>query len=512
MMKMKSLKIVAFLLAIYISVACGVCYVGASTLTPNEDGVYEIATYEQLCIFADLVNGTGVYSLNGAVSNANAVLTNTIISNEGLLDENGDLTEGEFAQWKPMANYSGTFDGNGYGIVGLYIEAMEKNQGLFSNIEIGGKVKNLEVARSYICGEDRVGIISAVSYGDIENCSVSGSAAAICCIDGVGGVVGISYGNVYNCSNAAMVFAVSDASKGYCGGIAGVCEGEIVSCANYGQIVITDACAGGICGVGNNIIDSYNVGSVTGVTFAGGIAGEIYGKIENCYHYGELFVNVDTAKSGYYGMIAGFCYTTSDIEESFVNNYYSGSGIFGLGGYSTDGQVAVTDKDITENHYAADSEFANGHVAYMLGDGYGMLLGSDKYPLRADEYNKIYQIGMQIVPEYGTLYGMIDGYANSAVYVVADERYGFVGWFADDICVTATPWISTETLVKTNASAAIYQKGDLNGNGVFDSKDVIKCKKTAADAFGIWYSVADVDCNGLVDENDVKLIADMLNI
>ena len=69
-------------------------------------------------------------SSNGRDSAGNLVLrfNATITVNENVLDANGEANTGDFVQWTPIGNdsfegkvYSGTFDGQGHTISGLYV-------------------------------------------------------------------------------------------------------------------------------------------------------------------------------------------------------------------------------------------------------------------------------------------------------------------------------------------------------------------------------------------------------
>ena len=89
---------------------------------------YQIGTREELYWFARLVNG----KLENEKKNtsANAILTDDIIVNTGVLDANKNLVSGkDFIPWTPIGKsvsdadaYTGTFDGKGYTISGLYID------------------------------------------------------------------------------------------------------------------------------------------------------------------------------------------------------------------------------------------------------------------------------------------------------------------------------------------------------------------------------------------------------
>ena len=116
---------------------------------------YQIGTREELYWFARLVNG----KLENEKKNtsANAILTADIIVNEGILDANKDLVSGKgFIPWTPIGTsdddaYTGTFDGKGYTISGLYFDHPDADYyvGLFGCIGANGKISNVGVSDSY---------------------------------------------------------------------------------------------------------------------------------------------------------------------------------------------------------------------------------------------------------------------------------------------------------------------------------------------------------------------------
>lgn len=114
--------------------------------------------------------------------------------------------DGEPTLWTPIGTYvsrkdskpfSGTFDGNGHAITGLYINNAAQYQGLFGNISTGGVVKNLAVAGRVIAtGQNNVGgIVARLSGGTVQNCGFYGAVTAG--TSNAGGVVG--QGSATNC-------------------------------------------------------------------------------------------------------------------------------------------------------------------------------------------------------------------------------------------------------------------------------------------------------------------------
>lgn len=94
--------------------------------------------------------------------------------------------------------FTGTFDGNGYAIVGMAGGAEANDYGLFREIGVGGIVKNLEIQireGRNLCA-NRMGAIASVNKGTISNIVVSGE---IWCTDvGVGGIVWDNHGVIEN--------------------------------------------------------------------------------------------------------------------------------------------------------------------------------------------------------------------------------------------------------------------------------------------------------------------------
>ena len=227
----------------------------------TQEAPYQIGSAADLQAFADKVN-------NNSETTACAVLMGDIVLNTGLdqtkfaVDNNGTLTYGgsqdiSFDQWTPIGNgsnpYTGTFDGAGHEISGMYINSSEKYVGLFGCIGSGGTVKNLTLADSTINSSNS----SADSSSEITAY--------------VGGICGYNAGgSITNCSNS----------------------GNVSSSANNVSSLIS--CVGGICGYndGGSITNCSNSGAVSGtgtVDFIGGVeVGGICGRnavgsITNCY-------------------------------------------------------------------------------------------------------------------------------------------------------------------------------------------------------------------------------------
>ena len=167
---------------------------GYEEATFNEEGYYyEIANAGQLYWFAEYVN-----NVDGSVA---AVLVADIAVPETAPD------------WTPIGSlshiYSGSFNGQGHSISGLYVNQPEWDYvGLFGYVGYNPEVKNLTITDSTFIGNHYVGALAG--YGEVtasniavgENVTVRGNAYA-------GTMVGYNAGYFSNC------FAYSDSFVGY---------------------------------------------------------------------------------------------------------------------------------------------------------------------------------------------------------------------------------------------------------------------------------------------------------
>ena len=191
----------------------------------------------------------------GEDASANAILTDNITVNEGVLDavNKGQVSESDFIEWKPIgtydsydAVYTGTFDGKGYTISGLYFNHPDASYvGLFGHIGANGKISNVGVSDSYfqfrmkgggVCGKnDKDGVL--------QNCSNSSTVIGKNQYSRTGGVCGDNSGTVRDCKNTGSV-----SGENFVGGVCGINLGTIKSCYSTGSVHGTDIYVGGVCG------------------------------------------------------------------------------------------------------------------------------------------------------------------------------------------------------------------------------------------------------------------------
>lgn len=174
--------------------------------------------------------------------------------------------------WTPIKDFTGKFDGKKHTIKGLWISLSSIDYvGLFANIQGSSDNKSASVSNLFvniskkgITGGNRVGgICGNLSYGNIENCMVTGD------ISGggyVGGIVGRNSDNYYNSS-------------------------IISQCASSGNIIANSGSVGGILAYQNGACSIENCYSIANVKTEGPYYSEAYGigsSAENCYFAGTI--------------------------------------------------------------------------------------------------------------------------------------------------------------------------------------------------------------------------------
>lgn len=313
----------------------------------TQDNPYVIANSEQFAYFAQQMqsedyNGAGEYF----------VLTADL-----------ELTS---ADWKPVFQFDGSFDGNGHTILFTQQEGMfitnDVNQrfyyfGLFGIQR--GTVSNLNVS-----GEIIVNIPTGVKLGYLN----------------VGGICGYTEGTVSHCSSDVVIrFEDGENTKINVGGIAGQIysysnfPGVVEYCGYSGSITVNASVvnAGGIAGhmLGGTIRQCFNNGTLDitagDSSHGGGIIGSIYDTyytntrvIESCYNWGA--VSITSSSSVNAGGIAGyFVAENSTSDASTISGCYSIGALSSSSGHTSPLSPRVNGHVEVSNNYCLEGEDAN---------------------------------------------------------------------------------------------------------------------------------------------------------
>lgn len=249
-------------------------------------------------------------------------------------------------KWKPIRNFSGTFDGNGHVIKNLKSETY----GLFASLKSGAQVTDVTLTDLYLTSKYKSvgGVASVISHKEkdvlVEDCSVSGVVAS--CMTkyktakaGVestaGAIVGVNNSPssvVSNCYSNAIV-----AAENIVGGIVGKNLGTIQSSGFEGSLTnsyniyelrcrpgedMTEeyeylTVAGGVCGVSSgNITDCFsNAGMETAGKY-GGIVGSLEsGSVTKCVNSSTVYREDEWAEGG---LIAGYAFQKAALQNCYT--------------------------------------------------------------------------------------------------------------------------------------------------------------------------------------------------
>ncbi|MCF8266792.1 MAG: T9SS type A sorting domain-containing protein [Ignavibacteriales bacterium] len=245
-----------------------------------------------------------------------------------------DNGSGSYYGWSPIGNnstkFTGSYNGGGYSISGLYINRPETDYiGFFGFINNSSAViSNLGLPSVDITGQSLVGAI----------CSYLTNGAS-----------------VINC------YSTGNISGRDAGGLVGYIRSGSYVTKSFSSCNVTgaDLLGGFASDVNNNgsyISECYSTGNVTGESSLGGFVGytDIGSKVENCYSRG----NVDLLSNGsvtYVGAFTGFC-SNGQIKYSYCtgNVTKEGAAITTSRGFVGTDEGSVT---YTANYF--DSELSN---------------------------------------------------------------------------------------------------------------------------------------------------------
>ncbi len=328
-----------------------------------------------------------------------------------------DLEGGVGNQWVSINDFTGTFDGNGKKIIGLYTDSEnDDNIGIFGSVWGSAVIKNVVISNPTIIGNTYVAALACRVSGSsvIQNCSVIGGT--ITGKEHVGGVVGaLNNSTIEGCSNYATVNGVSRA-----GGVVGSgTNSNVIGCHNDGSVTATTDKAGGVLGSyffndspsELTIIGCYNKGAITAPTSLGGVVGILNAnnKIIGCYNTGELVGTTNV------GGIIGFAPVAETDAPILKGNYYSipdkGKGV---GNYS-EYEVAGSYTNVAL-FYSLNNEDRLNAMNYAIVEYGGNLSKGLSYVGGVDQNNT----HPYLTSSYGT---------NSVipVYTEADLRYLILG-------------------------------------------------------------------------------------
>lgn len=238
-----------------------------------------------------------------------------------------------------------------------------------------GTIDSVNVERTTVTAKNCAGMIAGYNnYGFIKNCYAGGNATLTTVTSSLsaGGITGQNNGYITGCTVDAIT--ISAGRSGYAGGITGININEISSSKLFTPNASVSAkYAAGIAGKNEetaSITDcevkqdasSSTSTTITGVSYAGGIAALNAGKIDN-----PAVSSIKVTTTGiapYTGGIAGYNDTTGTIVTGGTVDINYGSVLDGNYGYVIGYNANTTDGAVTTEIVCSNSKAIFDNVSY----------------------------------------------------------------------------------------------------------------------------------------------------
>ncbi|MBO5008342.1 MAG: hypothetical protein J6D26_05865 [Clostridia bacterium] len=340
---MKSKRIIGILLTLTMIIGLLPITANAAEIVAsqpaNGDGSasspYQIGTAAELYWFALQVNSgnTGIcgkltadITLNENLESKLNITTTGYAFNYGKATLKSGQTVNEWTAIGTETNaYTGTFDGDGHSVIGLYVNSTastSKNNGLFGYVK-DVTIQNVTVKDSYISAYSHMGGVVGLLYsGTVKNCHCTDTW--LCSQNGrMGGIVGSAHQSGGNISISDCSSNVVYYQYGNSGGIAGYLrKATMDNCVFTGELKGTSGNSGGIVGsfTGGTIKNCSNNGKINGGGYTGGIAGYSSGSIINCTNNAAITTSSNAQYIG--GIVGDFYGDSTELSEitNCVNN------------------------------------------------------------------------------------------------------------------------------------------------------------------------------------------------
>ena len=380
------------------------------------------------------------------------------------------MTHGWKNGFTPIKDFSGTYDGNGYKISNLKVNAADeafKNIGLFGELQ-GGLLKRVKLVDFSTKGGVNVGsLVGLNNQGTIEDSEVDGK------VDGyrtIGGLVGLNQGGVIRNSTSTVRVGKNSRDRWVAGGLVGENDGGTVTGSHASGAVTGGNQVGGLVGKNmGSVTSSHATGNVTGihasVGYVGGLVGWHFGGTISDSHSGGKVVGAAPGVGGLVGVnfasivsshtlgevrgknnVGGLVgENTGSISDSYVQGTVTGDsqvgGLVGrhlggtISGSHSDSEVAGTDSRIggLVGVNESNARIVNSHTrqeVHVSGkDQVGGLVGENKGSIS----NSYAQGAVSGDSQTGGLVGLhlggtiSDSYARNQVVGTAPGVGGLVG-------------------------------------------------------------------------------------
>ncbi len=263
------------------------------------------------------------HELENIGNDQNALSLNYQLANNIDCNETKDANKYGSDGFNPIGDidnpFTGNFDGHGYSISNLYINAPNKNnQAIFGYVD-GGTINNFSIYNISVNGNENTGgLVGYIENGQITNSYVNGEVNGS---NNVGLLIGR---NALSIIEDSYTTGTTTGQK-YVGGVVGNSSGNINNTYSIGK-VIGESEIGGLAGIvtGGQLTNSFSATDIESSSIGGGLVGQISanGLVENSYAYDKQIISLDQGQSIDYVKsedIIGL--DTSSNSKYYIANY-----------------------------------------------------------------------------------------------------------------------------------------------------------------------------------------------
>lgn len=249
--------------------------------------------------------------------------------------------------------FTGSLEGNGYEISGLYINrSSQANQSLLGWVYEPAAIMNVTLNNVNVSGGQNTGALAGYLYsGTLRGCSGAGLIKGSNLF--TGGLIGYNvFGSLDQCAFDGTVYSTAN----YAGGLIGRSTGEVTDSGSSGS-VHGAAWVGGLIGDMLNsgyVENCFSYSEVSGGTNVGGLIGWSERPITRCHAYGDVSGVTST------GGLVGTSGSASPISNSSASGHVTGTNI------PTGGLVGWNGADILFSNSSGDVD-GTGSVGGLVG-------------------------------------------------------------------------------------------------------------------------------------------------
>lgn len=173
--------------------------------------------------------------------------------------------------WTPIKDFTGKFDGKKHTIKGFWISLSSIDYvGLFAKIQGSSNDKRASVSNLFvniskkgITGRSNVGgICGSLSYGNIENCMVTGDIIGDEYVGGIVGGYNSNYSSISQCASSGNIIANSGSVGGILANQYALCS--IKNCYSIANVKAEGSYSSRVYGIGGSSENCYFAGTVSG--------------------------------------------------------------------------------------------------------------------------------------------------------------------------------------------------------------------------------------------------------